>query len=70
MRQIRRVLFYLLGQMILAIGLTLSTKVNLGVSPILSIAYCAAVITGRSIGDPYRHTSRYVWYRPSNRSFQ
>ena len=51
MRQLRRVLFYLIGQIILAVGLTLSTKVNLGVSPILSIAYCASVITGRAIGD-------------------
>ena len=51
MRQLRRVLFYFIGQIILATGLTLSTKVNLGVSPILSIAYCASVITGRAIGD-------------------
>ena len=51
MRQLRRVLFYLIGQILLATGLTLSTKVNLGVSPILSIAYCASVITGRAIGD-------------------
>ena len=51
MRQLRRVLFYLIGQIILATGLTLSTKVNLGVSPILSIAYCDSVITGRAIGD-------------------
>ena len=51
MRQLRRVLFYLIGQIILATGLTLSTKVNLGVSPILSIAYCASVITGQAIGD-------------------
>ena len=51
MRQLRRILFYLIGQIVLATGLTLSTKVNLGVSPILSIAYCASVITGRAIGD-------------------
>ena len=51
MRPLRRVLFYLIGQIILATGLTLSTKVNLGVSPILSIAYCASVITGQAIGD-------------------
>ena len=51
MRAFRRILFYLVGQIILAIGLTLSTKVNLGVSPILSIAYCASVTTGRTIGD-------------------
>ena len=51
MKQFRRGIFYLVGQIILAIGLTLSTKVSLGVSPILSIAYCASVISGRTIGD-------------------
>ena len=51
MRQLYRLLFYLLGQIILAAGLTLSTKVHLGVSPILSIAYCASEITGCTIGD-------------------
>ncbi len=51
MRQVYRLLFYLLGQIILAAGLTLSTKVHLGVSPILSIAYCASEISGCTIGD-------------------
>ena len=51
MRQLYRLLFYLLGQIILAAGLTLSTKVHLGVSPILSIAYCASELTGCTIGD-------------------
>ena len=51
MKRVRRFLFYLIGQIILATGLTLSTKVSLGVSPILSIAYCASEITGRTIGD-------------------
>lgn len=51
MKRTCRFLFYLVGQIILATGLTLSTKVNLGISPILSIAYCASEITGRTIGD-------------------
>ena len=51
MKKLCRFLFYMLGQIILAVGLTLSTKVNLGVSPILSIAYCASALTGRAIGD-------------------
>ena len=51
MRQLYRLLFYLLGQIILAAGLTLSTKVHLGVSPILSTAYCASELTGCTIGD-------------------
>ena len=51
MRQLYRLLFYLLGQIILAAGLTLSTKVHLCVSPILSTAYCASELTGCTIGD-------------------
>ena len=51
MKKLRRILFYLLGQLVLVAGLTLSTKVNLGVSAILSVAYSASVITGAPIGN-------------------
>ena len=46
-----RGLLYTLGMGILAIGLTLNTKVTLGVSAIISIAYCASEISGVSIGN-------------------
>ena len=36
---------------ILAIGLTLNTKVNLGVSPIISVPYSISQITGLNFGD-------------------
>ena len=51
MKKLRRIMFYLLGQLVLVAGLTLSTKVNLGVSAILSVAYSASVITGAPIGN-------------------
>lgn len=43
--------FYILGCFTLAIGLTLNTKAGLGVSPIISTAYCVAQITDYSFGD-------------------
>lgn len=48
---ILRGLLYVLGMLILAVGLTLSTKATLGVSPIISIAYCVSELSGVSIGD-------------------
>ena len=36
---------------ILAIGLTLNTKANLGVSPIISVSYSISQITGLNFGD-------------------
>lgn len=46
-----RWLFYILGILILALGLTLNTKANLGVSPIISTAYITSGLTGFSFGD-------------------
>ena len=46
-----RVALYLLGMLLLAVSLTLNTKLSLGVSSIISVAHCASVLTGRSIGD-------------------
>ena len=43
--------FYLMGLMILAMGLTLNTKAGLGVSPIISLSYAASVIWNRNFGD-------------------
>lgn len=36
---------------ILALGLTLNTKTGLGVSPIVSVAYCVSQILGMNFGD-------------------
>ena len=52
-----RIALYLLGMLILSISLTLNTKVTLGVSSIISVAYCVSALSGLSIGD-----TMLVWY--------
>ena len=42
---IYRVLIYIAGLLILAMGLTLNTKAGLGVSPIISVSYSVSEIT-------------------------
>ena len=42
---------YLLGNIVLALGLTLNTQTQLGVSPIMSMAYSASEIFGKNFGD-------------------
>ena len=44
-------LVYIIGMFILALGLTLNTKANLGVSPIISVPYSISQITGYNFGD-------------------
>ena len=39
---ILRIALYLIGIMVLALGITLNTKTNLGVSPIISMPYAVA----------------------------
>ena len=46
-----RCIFYLIGIVVLASGLTLNTKAGLGVSPIISTAYIFSDISGFSFGD-------------------
>ena len=46
-----RAALYLLGMLLLAVSLTLNTKVTLGVSSIISVAHCVSVLSGLSIGD-------------------
>lgn len=46
-----RVLFYLTGLLILALGLTLNTKAGLGVSPIISVSYCLSQIFQLNFGN-------------------
>ena len=51
-KQLRfRVLFYLLGLLVLALGLTLNTKVGLGVSPIISVSFSVSTIWGFNFGN-------------------
>ena len=46
-----RVLFYAIGLLVLALGLTLNTKTGLGVSPIISVAYSIATIFDHNFGN-------------------
>lgn len=52
-----RTIFYLAGLAILALGLTLNTKVTLGVSPIISVACSASQIWSWNLGD-----ATFAWY--------
>ena len=59
---ILRIALYLIGIMVLALGITLNTKTNLGVSPIISMPYAVAQIfgyeTGTAVFDLHRITDR------------
>lgn len=46
-----RWVFYLLGLLILALGIMLNTKANLGVSPIISVPYSISHIIGFSFAN-------------------
>lgn len=46
MKKFFRILFYVMGCVILAFGITLNTKAGLGVSPIISFPYSISQITG------------------------
>lgn len=50
-RTLTRVIIYLTGLCILALGLTLSTKADLGVSPIIAISFSVSQLTGAKFGD-------------------
>ena len=47
----KRILIYLCGMVILACGLTMNTKVTLGVSPILSIPYAISEVFSLNFGN-------------------
>jgi len=53
----KRILLYALGLIILAAGLTLNTKADLGVSPIVSVSYCIFQLSGINFGD-----ATFFWY--------
>ena len=46
-----RIVFYVAGLLILALGLTLNTKAGLGVSPIISVSYSISEITYHNFGN-------------------
>ena len=50
MKTVNRWVLYLLGMLVLALGLTLNTKAGLGVSPIISIAFAVSEIWAGTSG--------------------
>lgn len=52
-----RGLFYIAGMLVLALGITLNTKTNLGVSPLISVAYCVSNLINANFGD-----MTLIWY--------
>jgi len=50
-RTIIRVIIYIAGLCVLALGLTLSTKADLGVSPIIAVSFGISQLTGARFGD-------------------
>ena len=50
-QKVYRACFYVLGLLILAMGLTLNTKAGLGVSPIISVSYSISTIFQLNFGD-------------------
>lgn len=50
-RTIIRISIYIIGLCILALGLTLSTKADLGVSPIIAVSFSVSQLTGARFGD-------------------
>jgi uncharacterized membrane protein YczE len=47
----KRFALYMVGMVILALGISLNAKTSLGVSPIISTAYCVSTITGYNLGN-------------------
>lgn len=52
-----RVFFYIMGLLVLALGITLNTKTNMGVSPLISVAFCVASLLKENVGDV-----TLIWY--------
>lgn len=51
MKTVNRWIIYIIGMLILAMGLTLNTKAGLGVSPIISLSYAVSELWHLNFGD-------------------
>ena len=51
MKKAFRIVYYLFGMVLLAIGITLNTKTNLGVSPLISIGYAVSQVARLNFGN-------------------
>lgn len=52
-----RAIIYITGMLLLALGITLNTRTNLGVSPLISVAFCVSYLLDVNIGD-----MTLIWY--------
>ncbi len=48
---VKRFILYVIGMLVIALGISLNAKTSLGVSPIISTAYCVSMITGYNFGN-------------------
>lgn len=59
---INRIIFYILGLFILALGVAFSVNSQLGVSPVNSLPYVLSQITGKEMGSMVIVVFPYVLY--------
>lgn len=57
MKNILRGLSYIIGLIVLALGIILNTKTNLGVSPLISVSYCVSELAQINMGNV-----TFIWY--------
>ncbi len=50
-KMINRIIVYAAGLLVLAVGITMNTKTNLGVSPIISVPFTISTLSGINFGD-------------------
>lgn len=50
-KMVNRIIIYVAGLLVLALGIILNTKAGLGVSPIISVSYSISQINGFDFGN-------------------
>lgn len=50
-KMVNRIIIYVAGLLVLALGIILNTKAGLGVSPIISVSYSISQINGFNFGN-------------------
>ena len=50
-KMVNRIIIYVAGLLVLALGIILNTKAGLGVSPIISVSYSISQINGFHFGN-------------------
>ena len=50
-KMVNRIIIYVAGLLVLALGVILNTKAGLGVSPIISVSYSISQINGFNFGN-------------------